>query len=156
MAPEQFMRMAIELSFEAARGNRGGPFGCVIVRTDRVIATGQNRVLEERDPTAHAEMVAIRAACRALDHFSLQGCALYTSCEPCPMCLGAIYWARIERVYFANTRSEAAAIGFGDELFYQELGLPLDQRQIRFERLLAEEALAAFQIWNERSDKLVY
>ena len=124
------MQEAIRLSFETMRNNTGGPFGCVIVRDGKVIGTGTNQVLATNDPTAHAEVVAIRAACMALKHFQLDGCEIYTSCEPCPMCMAAIYWARPSRVFYANTRQDAASIGFDDEFIYRELVLPPDTRSI--------------------------
>jgi tRNA(Arg) A34 adenosine deaminase TadA len=134
----------------------GGPFGAVIVKDGRIIAEGWNQVTSANDPTAHAEIMAIRNACAALGTFQLPGCSIYASCEPCPMCLGAIYWARLERIYYANTRAEAARIGFDDALIYNEIALPPEARRIPATRLLAEEAMAAFRAWDESPDKIRY
>ncbi|HEX4951940.1 MAG TPA: nucleoside deaminase [Thermoanaerobaculia bacterium] len=153
---ERFMREAIRMAELGMRGNHGGPFGCVVVRGEEVVGRGHNRVTSSNDPTAHAEMVAIREACQVLGTFELSGCELYTSCEPCPMCLAAIYWARLDRVFFANTRTDAAAIGFDDELLYEELALPLDRRRLEMKPLLREEAMAAFQEWLAKPDKVAY
>jgi tRNA(Arg) A34 adenosine deaminase TadA len=152
---EAFLRQAIRLSLESvAQG--GGPFGAVVVCAGRVIGTGQNRVTLHRDPTAHAEIVALREACRSVDHFALRGCELYTSCEPCPMCLGAILWARIDRVWFGNTREDAAAIGFDDREFYEEICRPLMQRRLPMHGLLRHEAQAAFQAWTGHAERTPY
>lgn len=151
-----FMRRAIGLSYEKMNAGFGGPFGAVIVREGSVIAEGWNRVWSAHDPTAHAEVVAIRRACRALGAYHLTDCSIYTSCEPCPMCLGAIYWARLEIIYYANTRGDAAAIGFDDSFVYDELALPLSQRRIPAQRLLGDEAAAVFQAWQDKPDKLLY
>src|SRR5215471_21434342 len=129
---KDLMRRAVALSAEKMRAGLGGPFGCVIARNGEIIAEGSNHVTSANDPTAHAEVVAIREACRKLGTFSLEGCELYTSCEPCPMCLGAIYWARLDRVYYANTRVDAAAIGFDDAAIYREFGKPIDGRAVPF------------------------
>lgn len=150
------MRRAIALSEESLHANRGGPFGAVIVRDGAIIAEGCNQVTATYDPTAHAEIVAIRAACAALRHFWLNGCAIYTSCEPCPMCLSAIYWARLERIYYANTRDEAARIGFDDAFLYREIPLALDARSVPAIRLLADEARVAFDAWQQKPDKIRY
>jgi len=150
------MRRAIALSAEKMRAGLGGPFGAVIARNGEVIAEGHNQVTSGNDPTAHAEVVAIRAACRQLGSFSLQGCEMYTSCEPCPMCLGAIYWARLDRVYYANTRSDAAAVGFDDDHIYREFDKPLDGRTVPFIQLGAAEARQIFQEWLEKPDKIPY
>jgi len=153
--PEDFMRLAIELSRQnVAKG--GGPFAAVIVKNGEVLATGCNQVTRANDPTAHAEVVAIRNACAALDHFQLDGCELYTSCEPCPMCLGAIYWARPEKVYYANSKEDAAAIDFDDQFIYEELDRPLPQRTLPMIRLLPEEAIEAFRDWQQKTDKVEY
>ena len=151
-----FMRRAIDLSYEKMNAGLGGPFGAVIVRDGSVIAEGWNRVWSAVDPTAHAEVVAIRRACRALGDYHLTDCSIYTSCEPCPMCLGAIYWARLEIIYYANTRGDAAAIGFDDSFVYDELALPLGQRRIPAQCLLRDEAVAVFQAWQDKADKLLY
>jgi guanine deaminase len=153
---EKFMREAIELSIANVRSGRGGPFGAVIARDGKVIATGANEVTFSNDPTAHAEIVAIRRACRELGTFQLNGCDLYTSCEPCPMCLGAIYWARPDGVFYANCRADAAAIGFDDELIYTEIPLPAEQRRIPMRQILRDEAQAAFAAWEAQNNKIRY
>ena len=152
----ELMREAIRLSLEMMRAGRGGPFGAVIVRGKEVIGRGFNQVTSSNDPTAHAEVVAIREACRRLGTFRLDGCELYTSCEPCPMCLSAIYWARIGRVFYANTRKDAAEAGFDDDLIYQELARPLRERQLQLEQGLREEALPALVEWKTKADKAPY
>jgi len=151
-----FMSRAIELSLENARSGRGGPFGAVIVRERRILAEGANQVTTSSDPTAHAEVIAIRKACQELGHFELSGCELYTSCEPCPMCLGAIYWARISRVYFANVAADAAKIGFSDAAIYSEIAKPYPQRAIPMTQMMREEALAAFRAWEANPNKIDY
>jgi guanine deaminase len=156
MTPESHMRRAIALSLEMMRSGKGGPFGAVIVQDGRIVAEGFNQVTSENDPTAHAEVVAIRRACRALGVFDLTGCEIYTSCEPCPMCLSAIYWARLDRIYYANDRNDAATIGFRDDFLYHEIPLPLDQRAIPTLRLLPEEGFAAFAEWQQKPDKVAY
>lgn len=154
---ERWLREAIALARSGMERNDGGPFGCVIVKNDEVIGRGNNRVTSTNDPTAHAEVVAIREACRKLGSFQLDGCTLYTSCEPCPMCLGAIYWARPDRVVFAATREDAADAGFDDQLIYDELPLPPEQRRIPTEaRVLRDEAQAVFKAWLEKTDKTAY
>jgi guanine deaminase len=153
---DRFMRRAIELSVENVRSGRGGPFAALVVKDGEIIATGTNLVTASFDPTAHAEVVAIREACRELGQFQLSGCEIYTSCEPCPMCLGAIYWARPARVYFGNTASDAAAIGFDDSFIYQQLEVPLSERTIPMVQFLREEALAAFREWERKSDRIPY
>ncbi len=153
---EEFMRRAIALSREKMRADEGGPFAAVIVRAGDVVAEGWNQVTGHNDPTAHAEIVAIREACRALGTFSLEGCEIYTSCEPCPMCLAAIHWAHIDRVYFANTAEDAAAIGFDDARLYRELALPHGERTLPMARLLADEALAVFHEWASDPDRVPY
>jgi len=150
------MREAIRMAQHGLRNNAGGPFGCVIVRQGRIVARGHNRVTATNDPTAHAEIVAIRSACDSLQTFRLDDCELYTSCEPCPMCLAAIYWARIPRVFFANTRADAAEIGFDDDTIYRELALPIAERTVRMHPLLRDEALATFREWTRKSDKVRY
>lgn len=156
MNSTDFMREAIHEAETGLRAGRGGPFGCVIVRRGEVIARGQNRVPSANDPTAHAEITAIREACHALGTFRLDDCELYTSCEPCPMCLAAIYWARVPRVYYANTRADAAAIGFDDDFIYQQIPLAPAQRAIAMEPLLRAEAQAAFRAWQAMPDKVSY
>lgn len=151
-----FMREAVLLSQKGMRGGKGGPFGAVIVREGVIIARGFNQVTSSNDPTAHAEVVAIRKACRKLKSFQLDGCELYTSCEPCPMCLGAIYWARPLRVYYANTREDAAAIGFDDKFIYDELPKSLDCRTIPMERIIIPEARGPFEEWSRNQDKTRY
>jgi len=154
--PEAFMREAIRLAEEGVRANRGGPFGCVVVRQGRIIARGANRVTSTNDPTAHAEVTAIRDACRELGTFQLDDCELYTSCEPCPMCLAAIYWARIPQVYYANTRADAAAIGFDDDFIYRQIALPPGRRAVKMHALLRDAAQATFATWASKSDKVPY
>jgi guanine deaminase len=151
-----FMRRAIELGIEAVRERRGGPFGAVVVLGTRVVAEGANEVTSTNDPTAHAEIVAIRRACRALGTFQLTGCELYTSCEPCPMCGGAIGWARPDRVFYAGTRLDAAAAGFDDAALYEELARPPANRAIPAIEFLRDEALAAFRLWNDTTDRIPY
>jgi guanine deaminase len=151
-----FMARAIQLSVESAHSGRGGPFGAVVVRNGEIIAEGVNRVTSSNDPTAHAEVVAIRQACAKLGTFELKDCELYTSCEPCPMCLGAIYWARFSRIYYANTAADAAAIGFDDSFIYSELQVIPAERRIPAQQMMREEALAAFRAWAEKPDKKAY
>src|SRR5215470_7523057 len=150
------MQRAIALSAEKMRAGLGGPFGAVIARAGHVIAEGHNQVTSLNDPTAHAEVVAIRAACRQLDSFNLQGCELYTSCEPCPMCLGAIYWARLDRVYYANTRDDAAAIGFDDDAIYREFAKTIQDRSVPFIHLPLPEGKRVFREWVDKPDKIPY
>lgn len=150
-----FMREAIRLSVENVK-NGGGPFGAVIVKEGRVISTGVNQVTKINDPTAHAEVNAIRAASKALSDFDLKGCTIYTSCEPCPMCLAAIYWARIDTIYFANTKADAKAILFDDSFIYDEIALPISKRKIPTIPLLRDEALKAFDDWKIKPDKIEY
>jgi tRNA(Arg) A34 adenosine deaminase TadA len=156
MNQDQFMREAIKEAEAGMRGGRGGPFGCVIVRAGKVVARGHNRVTSTNDPTAHAEVTAIREACTALGRFSLEDCELYTSCEPCPMCLAAIYWARIPRVFYGNTRGDAAAIGFDDDFIYQQIPLPPERRAIDMKLILRDEAQGAFKEWMTKADKVKY
>lgn len=153
---ETFMREAIRLSKEKMEAGFGGPFGAVIVRNNEIIARGFNNVLTSNDPTAHAEVDAIRKACQALGDFQLTDCELYTSCEPCPMCLGAIYWARLKKVYFGNTRQDAAAIGFDDNFIYNEINLLPAERHIPMLQLLPQEAKAAFVTWQQKENKQTY
>ncbi|MCH6233241.1 nucleoside deaminase [Cognataquiflexum rubidum] len=153
---EKFMKMAIDLSRTGMVQGKGGPFGCVIIKDGKVVGQGCNSVLDTNDPTAHAEVVAIRDACKNLGSFQLEGCYLYTSCEPCPMCLGAIYWARPERVFFANTKKDAAAIGFDDQFIYEELELPLNKRKIPFSQLSKKEANQVFKEWVLLDNKTLY
>lgn len=156
MKPEDFMREAIRLSIENVELGKGGPFGAVIVKDGVIIARGANEVTSSNDPTAHAEVVAIRQACYALQSFQLTGCEIYCSCEPCPMCLGAIYWARPDKIYFANTKADAAAIHFDDAFIYEELSRDLAQRKLPTVQLLREEALVAFDKWKYSSQKIEY
>lgn len=149
------MRRAIELSVANVLSG-GGPFGAVIVKQGRIVAEGSNRVTATCDPTAHAEIVAIRAAARALGQFHLEGCDIYTSCEPCPMCLGAVYWARLDRVFFSGTRADAARAGFSDAEIYDELAAPFASRRIPMIRLLAEEAGRPFREWQRKEDRIHY
>jgi tRNA(Arg) A34 adenosine deaminase TadA len=153
---EAFMRHAIALSRRGMEGGAGGPFGAVVVQAGQVVAEGWNQVTSSNDPTAHAEVVAIRRACAALGRFDLRGAVLYTSCEPCPMCLSAAYWARLDAVVFGNARDEAAAIGFDDEWLYQEVPKPIEARSLPMRRLLAAEALEVFEAWAQKPDKVAY
>jgi tRNA(Arg) A34 adenosine deaminase TadA len=151
-----FMQQAIALATENATSGRGGPFGAVIVRNGEVIATGANGVTTANDPTAHAEIVAIRSACAKLNEFSLQGCEIYTSCEPCPMCLAAIYWARLEVIYYGSTAAEAAAAGFDDAFLYDEVKRPVDQRKIPTINLLRDQAISSFNAWRQYAGRIEY
>jgi tRNA(Arg) A34 adenosine deaminase TadA len=151
-----FMARAIELSLENVSTGRGGPFGSVIVKEGKIVAEAANRVTAMNDPTAHAEVLAIRQACRELRDFELRGCDLYTSCEPCPMCLGAVYWARIDKVYFANLAADAAKIGFDDSAIYAEFTQPHAEREIPMIPMMREEALAAFRAWEHHPGKIPY
>jgi guanine deaminase len=155
MMNSEFMRRAVALALENIR-NGGGPFAAVIVKDGRVIAEGANCVTTENDPTAHAEVVAIRAACKALGSFQLTGCEMYSSCEPCPMCMGAIYWARPARVYYAGTAQDAAAVGFDDAFIYKEFALPHLERGIPMTQLLHEEGIGIFRAWAAKIDKASY
>lgn len=156
MEHEKFMREAIRLSIEKMQAGEGGPFGCVIVKDGEIVGRGWNKVTSTNDPTAHAEVSAIRDACKNLGNFQLDGCIVYTSCEPCPMCLGALYWARPAKIYYGNTKNDAADIGFDDSFIYEELAIPMDQRKLPVIPLLRNEALAAFKAWAEKSDKTEY
>lgn len=150
------MRAAIRLSRDKMRANCGGPFGAVVVRQGKIIARGWNQVTSANDPTAHAEVTAIRAACKKLQAFRLDDCELYTSCEPCPMCLAAIYWARFKKVYYANTRRDAAKIKFDDDLIYREVARPVSRRMLPMKQLLRPEALQVFAEWQAKPDKIRY
>ncbi|MBY0372410.1 MAG: nucleoside deaminase [Bryobacteraceae bacterium] len=150
------MQRAIDLALDNVRAARGGPFAALIVRDGEIIAEGTNLVTASNDPTAHAEIVAIRRACQHLGSFQLDGCELYSTCEPCPMCLGAIYWARPRALYFAASREDAAQAGFDDEFLYRELNVPLDARRIPTSRLLSEEARRIFEAWNAQPNKIHY
>ena len=151
-----FMFEAIELSIRNVREGKGGPFAAVVVREGKIIAMGTNLVTSTNDPTAHAEIVAIREACKVLKSFQLEGCEIYTTCEPCPMCVGAIYWARPSKVFYGNTRKDAAKIGFDDSLIYNELPKPISKRKIPMIRCMKEEALVAFLEWEKKADKIAY
>ncbi len=153
---ETFMREAIQLSVDNVEQGKGGPFGAVIVKGGKIIAHGVNEVTSTNDPTAHAEVVAIRNAGKALNSFDLTGCEIYASCEPCPMCLAAIYWARFDKLYFANSKQDAAAINFDDQFIYDELQKPVDQRQLFTRQLLRQEALEAFRKWEQSPNKTEY
>ena len=152
----KFMREAIRLSIQMMRRGKGGPFGAVVVRHGKVVGRGSNQVTSHNDPTARAEILAIREACKRLKTFQLDDCDLYTSCEPCPMCLAAIYWARLANVFYANTRQDAARIDFDDEFIYREVALPIGKRKLKMKQLLREEALAAFAEWEQKTDKILY
>jgi guanine deaminase len=152
----KFMQEAIGLSLQGMRENKGGPFGAIVVKDGKVIGKGHNQVASSNDPTAHAEIVAIREACKYLDNFQLDGCEIYTSCEPCPMCLGAIYWARPARVYFGNTRKDAGEIGFDDSMIYDEITAELKNRKIPMIQLSQEMAYKAFDEWKNKEDKIAY
>ena len=150
------MQRAIALSLANVRSGRGGPFGAVVVKDGAIIAEAANQVTATNDPTAHAEVLAIRNACKKLGVFDLESCEIYTSCEPCPMCLGAIYWARLSRVYFANADADASRIGFDDSMIYRELAQPHSQRKIPMVQMMREEALAAFRAWGKKTNKIEY
>ncbi len=151
----EFMKKAIELSIESVTKG-GGPFGSVIVKDNKIIAQGSNKVTPTNDPTAHAEIVAIREACKKLNNFSLNGCELYSTCEPCPMCLSAIYWARIDKIYYANTRKDAQKINFDDSLIYSEFQKKINERKISMIQMMRSEALKAFELWDKKTDKVKY
>jgi tRNA(Arg) A34 adenosine deaminase TadA len=152
----KFMREAIRLSIQMMRRGKGGPFGAVVVRKGKIVGRGSNQVTSANDPTAHAEIVAIREACKRLKTFQLDDCDLYTSCEPCPMCLSAIYWARLGNVFYGNTRQDAARIDFDDDFIYREVALPIGKRTLKMKQLLHDEALAAFAEWQRKTDKVLY
>jgi len=151
-----FMRQAIRVSLAKMRANLGGPFGAIVVRNGKVVGRGWNQVTSTNDPTAHAEICAIRDACQRLKTFQLKDCELYTSCEPCPMCLAAIYWARLRTVYYGNTRRDAARIEFDDDLIYREIAAPIRRRKIPMKQLLRSEALLVFKEWQTKADKVRY
>jgi guanine deaminase len=153
---KKFMEEAIKMAQNGIRNNEGGPFGAVVVKNGEIIGRGNNRVTSTNDPSAHAEVVAIRDACNRLGSFQLEGCDIYTSCEPCPMCLGAIYWARPDKVYFGCTKKDAAEIDFDDDFIYRELELPLDKRKIEFTQIMEEDAKKVFQEWENKNDKISY
>jgi guanine deaminase len=155
-ADKTFMARAIQLSIENVRSGRGGPFGTVIAQDGKIIAESANQVTSTNDPTAHAEVLAIRLACQKLGLFELRGCDLYTSCEPCPMCLGAIYWARLRKVYFGNLAADAAKVGFDDSAIYAEINQPHAKREIPMIPMMREQALAAFRAWEENPGKILY
>ena len=152
---KKFMFRAIELSISSAN-KTGGPFGCVIVKNNKIIAEGSNKVTLSKDPTAHAEIVAIREACQKLNVFNLSGCDLYSSCEPCPMCLSAIYWSHIDNIFYANTREDAKKINFDDSLIYAEFSKKIEDRKIPIKQMLRDDALQAFKIWSKKIDKIEY
>jgi tRNA(Arg) A34 adenosine deaminase TadA len=154
--PRHFMRRAIDLSRLHMEAGEGGPFGAVVVKDGEILGEGWNQVTSSHDPTAHAEVVAIRRACVKLGTFQLKGCEIYTSCEPCPMCLAAIYWARLDRIWYANGRADAAAIQFDDAWLYREVALPLEARSLPAFQLLRDEALPVFQSWDRKADKVPY
>lgn len=156
MDSASWMEKAISLALENVREGRGGPFGALVVKDGRMVGSGTNLVTATNDPTAHAELVAIREACRALGSFQLTGCEIYTTCEPCPMCMGAIYWARPARLYYAGTRGDAARIGFDDAYIYEQLRLPAGKRAIPMAQVLREKALAAFVEWERKRDRVMY
>ena len=151
----EFMKRAIELSIESVNKG-GGPFGCVIVRDEKIVSEGSNKVTSSNDPTAHGEIVAIREACKKINNFSLSGCELYSTCEPCPMCLSAIYWARIDKIYYANTRKDAQKIDFDDSLIYSEFQKNINERKIPMIQMMRNEALKAFELWDKKIDKVKY
>lgn len=153
---EKFMREAVKMARNGMNAGEGGPFGAIVVKDGEVVGRGNNRVTSSCDPTAHAEVTAIRDACANLKTFQLDGCVLYTSCEPCPMCLGAIYWARPDQVYYGNTKRDAADIGFDDDFIYRELELPMDGRKIPFMQIGREDAITTFREWEAKEDKLRY
>lgn len=153
---EKYMQEAIALADRAINNNEGGPFGCVIVKDDNIVGRGNNKVTSNNDPTAHAEIVAIREACKNLGTFQLEGCELYTSCEPCPMCLGAIYWARPEVIYYANSKEDAKEAGFDDSMIYEEMKCDLKDRKIPIIRIDAKNAKHAFEKWEDKNDRKIY
>jgi guanine deaminase len=152
----KFIKEAVDVALKGVSGNKGGPFGCVIVKDEKIVGEGCNEVLSSNDPTAHAEVVAIRNACRSLQSYQLPGCTIYTTCEPCPMCLGAIYWARPHRIVYACTRQDAAFAGFDDEFIYREVLLPPNGRQIQMQQCGQEQGLEVFRLWKNKPDKVQY
>ena len=155
MYKDEFMRRAIRLSLDNVKKG-GGPFGAVIVKDGKIIATGTNKVTLNTDPTAHAEVEVIRKAAKKLNNYDLSGCELYTSCEPCPMCLSAVYWSNISRIYFGNTKKDAAKIGFRDDFIYKEIDKPLNKRKLKITQHLRDEALMSFEMWDLKPDKVEY
>ncbi len=153
---QKFMKEAIRLSKEGMESNQGGPFGCVIVKDGHIIGRGNNKVSSTNDPTAHAEVVAIRDACANVGHFQLDDCIVYTSCEPCPMCLGAIYWARPKQIFFACSREDAANINFDDDFIYKEINVPVGERSIPSEQIMQTEGVQVFKAWQNKQDKTLY
>jgi guanine deaminase len=153
---EQFMAEAIRLSLENVKSGAGGPFAALVVRNGKIIGRGTNQVTRLNDPSAHAEVLAIREACRTINSFQLRGCEVYTTCEPCPMCLGVIYWARPDRVYYANSAADAAAIGFDDSRIYQQISVPHAERSIPMLQIMRDQALSAFHAWQAKPDKVPY
>lgn len=156
MSDEDYLRIAINLAQEGMESGAGGPFGALIVKDGQIVGRAYNQVTSTNDPTAHAEVLAIRDACKHLQHFQLDGCTIYSSCEPCPMCLGAIYWARPARLVYACTRADAAKIGFDDDFIYKELSMPAEDRQIKITQSLRAEALAVFESWQHKNDRVKY
>ena len=152
---KEFMKRAIELSIKSVNSGTG-PFGAVLVKDNQIIAEGFNKVTSSNDPTSHAEIVAIRMACKVLNNFNLEGCDLYTTCEPCPMCLSAIYWARINKIYYANTRVDAQKIDFSDAMIYEELNKTIKDRKIPMHQMMRDDALKAFDMWDKKEDKIKY
>jgi guanine deaminase len=152
----QFMQKAIQLSREHMQKGHGGPFGAIVVKDGKIIGEGWNKVTSSNDPTAHAEVEAIRQACKTLNTFELRGCEIFTSCEPCPMCLSAIYWARIDKIFYANTKKDAAAIQFDDDFIYREISKSLNERAIPTHQLLADQAIQVFKEWENKTDKIKY
>jgi len=153
---EEFMSEAVKAALKGMSNNEGGPFGWIVVKNGEIIGSGNNKVTSTNDPTAHAEVTAIRDACKNIGSFQLDGCIIYTSCEPCPMCLGAIYWARPDKVYYGSNQQDAANIGFDDEFIYKEIALPYEKRSIPFEQVGREIALEPFIKWSEKQDKIEY
>jgi tRNA(Arg) A34 adenosine deaminase TadA len=153
---EEFMSEAVQAALKGMNNNEGGPFGCIVVKDGEIIGIGNNKVTSTNDPTAHAEVTAIRDACKNINSFQLDGCIIYTSCEPCPMCLGAIYWARPDKVYYGSNQQDAANIGFDDEFIYKEIPLPYNERSIPFEQIARKIALEPFNKWEEKQDKTEY
>ncbi|MCB4798186.1 nucleoside deaminase [Neotamlana laminarinivorans] len=152
----EFMEEAVNAALKGMNNNEGGPFGCIVVKDGKIVGRGNNKVTSTNDPTAHAEVTAIRDACKNLNSFQLDGCEIYTSCEPCPMCLGAIYWARPDKVYYGSSQSDAAAIGFDDEFIYKEIPLPYEERSIQFIQVGRDVALKPFNEWAKKEDKTEY
>jgi len=153
---EEFMNEAVKAALKGMHNNEGGPFGCIVVKDGEIVGRGNNRVTSTNDPTAHAEIQAIRDACKNLNDFQLEDCIIYTSCEPCPMCLGAIYWARLKKVYYGSNQRDAANIGFDDAFIYKEIPLPYEKRSIPFEQCARDIALEPFEKWSKKNDKIKY